>query len=241
MEKITLKAQCAIDLQDRKVQVSHTEYGSFDVEQLLLFGHDLSNSLDTHSPMVAWWGAMVSDERKRLKLFLDGPHLRYMSHCRYFAKLALKGMGDKETLESVKDYVSILFSRDRTKLADTLFRAAHNGHLSVEHQTATAVKKFQESQTHGQKSAAELDFRELMYSWETGHGLTYDDMLEFEAELNKNVQALSTLLEAMQQRGDLLRSMVADKRAEASAAGVGAVRGLAERTQSSMRGPSEPR
>lgn len=214
------------DSEKKNVSISHHDYGAVDLTQALLFGADISLALEFHAPSAAWWATMVSEERKRLHLFQEGVYLRYMAHCRYYAKLALKGMGDKETLEAVRDYVSILFSKDRSNLAQSLIRAAWWGDLLTTHGTATAAKKHTESQATEALDRMKDSFEASVYSWERDRNVTYDDIIALEADIKKNVEVLDAVLEAFQQRGILLSSLAADRRAEKNVMGTSHINNL---------------
>lgn len=212
--------KCHISVEDdRSVKVVHEQYGTFDVTQSLMFGDDISLALEDHSPTASWWAAMLAEERFRLKTFQEGLHLRYMAHCRYFAKLAIRGLGDRETLESVRDYVSILFSREKSSLVQSVLHAVWYGHLVTQHTTATAVKKHLDTQTPVMVQAAKAEQERVMYSWEKEHDITYDDMMLLELDITKNTEVLKHIVENFAQRGVLLSSLAADKRAEMQSMG----------------------
>lgn len=237
---ISLKQEsnrCAVSVNKESVQVEHVEYGHFDVTQSMRFGDDISVTLDQHSPQAIWWAAMASEEGHRLRLFQEGLYLRYMAHCRYYAKLALKGLGDKETLEAVKDYVVILFSREKSTLSKSIMQAVFHGSLMTEHGTATAVKKVQESWTPDVRATMVAAFEKTMYSWENDHDVTYDDMLEVESEISKNVEVLKAASEQFKQRGVLLSASGGIKRAELQALGVNHVNGFQDRMAAEHSNP----
>lgn len=218
--------RCSISIAKDSVEVAHVEYGNFDVTAALSFDQDISVTLDRHSPQAIWWATMAADESHRLRLFQEGPYLRYMAHCRYYAKLALKGLGDKETLEAVKDYVVILFSKERGALAKSILYAVWYGSLVTEHQTATAVKKALDAMTDEQKRAARDSFEKTMYAWEAEQGVTYDDIMAVESEIVRNVEVLKTTAEQFKQRGVILSAFGGLKRAELAALGANHINGF---------------
>jgi len=235
-------SKCSVSISDdgsREVIIHDKEFGDANVSRSLLFGDDISVALDQHSPDAVWWSVMTSEERHRLKIFQEGVYLRYMAHCRYYAKLAIKGLGDKETLEAVKDYVIILFSREKGALAHSLFQAIWWGHLLTTHQTATQAKKANDFLTPDLKIKTHEEFLAQMYSWERTQDITYEDMVETELQVSKNVEILKAVMEAFQQRGILLSSLAADRRAEKTSMGVSHVntlsKGIADRVQNSVK------
>lgn len=218
--------RCSVTVDDKGVQVAHQDYGTFDVSQSLMFGDDINVALNDHSPQAVWWATMASEEGYRLRLFQEGLLLRYMSHCRYFAKLALKGLGDKETLEAVKDYVVILFSKDKPPMSRSIIYAAWYGSLLNENHTATAVKKLMDTWAPEVRNNLLVEFTKTMYTWETDHGVTYDDIVLHESDILRNVEVLRATAEQFKQRGVLLSTMGGVKKAEFQALGVGQINGF---------------
>jgi hypothetical protein len=225
-----LRFSVLIESQDKSVTVIHKDHGSYDVNGALLFGEDISVALEYHSPTVAWWASMVAEERDRLRRFQEGPYVQAMAHFRYYAKLALKGMGDKETLESVRDCVVLLFSKSRQRLSDTMMKAAWYGNLLTEHSTATGVKKYLDSAKKEDIEVAKEKFNQDAYYWETVQGVSYDDVLLLDSEIQKNVEILGSVLKVFEQRGILLSSLAADKRAETRGMATSSLNKLVEET-----------
>ena len=228
LEETWSRCSVVLDSQNKTVTMSHKDHGEYDVNHMLMFGQDLSAALEFHSPNIAWWASMVQEEKSRLNRFEEGPYVQIMAHFRYYAKLALKGMGDKETLESVKDCVVLLFSRNRQKLSDTMMKAAWYGHLTSAYGTASAVKKYLDSLNDEEKVKAQDEFHENAYFWENAHGVTYDDVLDLHSEIQKNVEVLSKVLGIFEQRGILLSSVAADKRAETKGMSVSTINKVVE-------------
>ncbi len=220
------KDRCAVTVAQGALQVTHAEYGQYEVLQALAFSDSIDQDLSNHSSTAIWWAAMSSEEATRLHLFKEGIGLRYLAHCRYYAKLALKGLGDKETLEAVKDYVCLIFSAQRSPLCKSILQAAFYGSLLNEYGTATAVKKVQDGWTPEMKLSYYAAFERTLYSWETDFAITYDTIVETEAEISKNVEVLKAVSEQFKQRGVLLSTLGGVKKAEYGAIGVGHVNGF---------------
>lgn len=220
----------SIQVVEKSVMVSHVDYGHYDLGQELVFGDDLSRAMESHAPTMAWWATLVSEERLRKRRFEDGPYARYMAHVRQYAKLVLKGLGDKDTLEAVRDLVILMFSQHRDPDTSDLVQAAHQGQLLNQFGTATAVRKYQEGLTVEQRTEALDKFRTKMYWYET-EGAQYEDMVELLRDIERNVEILDAIVQAIHQRGIMLNSVASDRRSERTGLSTNSIKLIADQVQ----------
>lgn len=225
-------ARFSIQVVNKSVMISHADHGHYDIEQEFTFGDDLSRAMEYHAPSIAWWATIVSEERMRKRRFEDGPYARYMAHVRHYAKLSLKGLGDKDTLEAVRDLVVLMFSKYRDKDNPDLAQAAYQGQLLNTYGTATAVRKYREGlETAGTAQSAFDAFYQAMYRFEWEQEIVHEDMVDLLRDIERNVEVLDAILQAMQQRGIMLNSVASDRRAERAGLSTNTIKQIAEQVQ----------
>lgn len=220
-------------ISDSDVSIEHPKMGTRYVTEALAIGDDIQTALGNHAPSQVYWYSLLADEERRLKAFKEGSYEAYMSHVRRYAKYTLRGTGDKDTLESVKDNAVILFSKNKLG-RETLKPLTYLGYLITLHGTATAANKWKQTLPVDQAVLHQETFFKEMYLYED-EGIYYNDMIDKIVEIEANTDVLRAVAEAFSQRGVMLSSLAAIMREERSAYSAEFIRKVASQVSEVIR------
>ena len=180
---------------------------SLSLREHLGFSDDIDYDVDAHPAWQAFWeitASLASKEAEEFRLILCQ---KYFAHCRRFAKLALKGLKDKETLQSVDDMVSTIFSEETTELARERYaQAAFKGELLA----SLSDSKVEKAIRAGDYAKEYADFKLEMYSYSLGRAtpevgpLTYERVIRHKLNLKAQAEALKAVAFGAVSRGQML-------------------------------------
>jgi hypothetical protein len=143
----------------------------YNIAQLLAFRNNLEEELEKHSAFQSYFEQTAIElEFKKLE-FEENGYAKWWAHARRYAKFVHKAKAEKETLESLKDWVITLFSGECSEeQREAYVDVALKGHLL---ETLGSQKKLDEFYADSGAAAAREGFKGDMYQF-VKNGWTYE-------------------------------------------------------------------
>jgi hypothetical protein len=171
--------------------------------------NNLNKELEEQAAKLFYWNGLAMEARREMTLYEMLNVEQYMAHARRFAKLYLKAMNEKDTVESRNDAVVLVFSRDigpsrRHEYAELCFSASMcSGESETLKKDAPAkwddlFKKF---------------YADMYKDVLKDIPVTYDDLQTRLADLRQRRDLMDSLSECFKQRGICLTSIASNARA----------------------------
>jgi len=161
----------------------------YNIAQLLAFRHNLEEELEKHSSHQSYFEQTAIElEFKKLE-FEENGYAKWWSHARRCAKYVHKAKAEKETLESLKDWVITLFSEDLNEVdREAYVDVAFRGYLLETLGSQKKVDEFQVDPTYSlrreQFKADMLQFVKNGWSYEKIQ-TTYRNLCEEAKKLSR--------------------------------------------------------
>jgi len=164
-----------------------------------------------HASEELFWAVLWSELNKKRANLKDLYLARYLAHCRMYAKWALKGRKEKDTIEARNDFVVLVFSSDTD---DVVKRAAvvdaFKGYcIEIGKQLTPDEAVKLDEYRRGEIETPDFlkDFVEKMFIYEK-EGVYHDTIMDYLHELEEQFNVIEGILNAFRQRGIFLASML---------------------------------
>lgn len=100
----------------------------YNLATLLDFRVDLSKALSEHAALQQFWESISTDLLFRAREFEETGYAQWWAHARRYSRWVLKGTGQKDTIEGLKDSVIWIFSSGLSELQQAEFaKLAYKG------------------------------------------------------------------------------------------------------------------
>lgn len=101
---------------------------AYNLATLLDFRVDLSKALSEHAALQQFWESIATDLLFRAREFEEAGYAQWWAHARRYGRWLLKGTGQKETIEGLRDSVIWIFSSGLSEFQQAEFaKLAYKG------------------------------------------------------------------------------------------------------------------
>ena len=162
----------------------------YDLAEELGFSKDLSRSLERHSANQVYWESLAADLTRRLEEFEALGYAKWFSHCRHYAKLAYRGMGEENlTKEAINDAVIRIFGKTTSKSQrDRYVKYAFHAHLCITLGNAGRAERFKTSEKYEEEFE---EFKRDMLSYiEGSQPWYYETVIQTKFDLRSQAESI---------------------------------------------------
>jgi hypothetical protein len=166
-------------VEDQPVSVAwNGQTSSYNLAHLLSFKTNLEDAIANHASTQAYWEQLAIEFQSQAQRFETEGYARWWAHSRRYSRLVMRALQVSETLESLKDWVITVYSKDTTGLElDGYVESGYRGWLLEKHHTLAKVEAFLKKQEGTEDPLPGFaDFRGMMLSYVSG-GWHYEDVV----------------------------------------------------------------
>jgi len=181
----------------------------YDLVQELSFSSELDSALENHASKQAYWESMAIELTRGAQEFESVGHAKWTAHSRYYAKLALKGMGEERILlDDIRDTVIRIYSSDTRKDdRDTYCQYAMQGLLMTEN--SSNASKIGEAKKDPSYSPRLSMFRKQMFSYlDSEKNWTFEKVTQLLLSLREQAEKLKSVAKAFDKRSYSMKELV---------------------------------
>ena len=186
-------------VEDQPAKVSwHGQAHNYNLSQVLEFRDNLPEAIGTHSSKQAYWETLSAEVTSKVHEFEEIGYAKWFAHARRYARLVMHVLQVKETLESLKDWVILLFGEDISNdEREGYVQTAYRGWLVERFGTATKADAYVSSEEY---KAHELEgFRQGMLQY-LAAGWTFEKVTKTLRSLKEEAIKVQAFAKTMDSR-----------------------------------------